>query len=395
VRATAILRNALSSDLQRVHQRRREAVWRAVDGLLLGGKLWLTALGRALPGQTSDKHRIKAADRLLGNRALHRGLDQFYRALANRLLRKTKTPIIVIDWTGLASRHYQLSAQLCCEGRSVPLYARVHLKKLLCNPRVEREFLHELAAILPHDCKPIIVTDAGFRCPWFAEVRALGWNFIGRIRNRTHARLDGRWIAVRALHKRATARPRDLGWVLMPRLRPESYRLVLSSRPKLKGRTRMTRRGGPGQRTQDRKFSSGAREPWLLVTSLTCNSKAVVAAYAGRMQIEQSFRDAKNHRHGWALHHAASKCAHRLEVLLLISALALLAVHVIGRAAAALGLQRGFQANTVRDRRVLSCFVLGCHVLRSRLPLILDDLVASLNAISDLIARNSFALPSK
>lgn len=394
MRATAILRDALSSSLRKVHQRRRDAVWRAVDGLLLGGKLWLTALGRALPGETSDKHRIKAADRLLGNRALHRALPQFYRALANRLLRRTKTPVIAIDWTGMASR-YQLSAQLCCEGRSVPLYARVYPKKWLCNPRVEREFLNELAAILPNDCKPTIITDAGFRCPWFVQVRALGWNFVGRIRNRTHALLGGRWVAVRTLHERATARPRDLGLVLMPRRRSESYRLVLSKRPKLKGRKRMTRRGASGRRTQDRKHSSGAREPWLLVTSLACNSKAVVAIYALRMQIEQSFRDAKNHRHGWALHHAASKCAHRLEVLLLIAALALLVAHIVGRAAAALGMQRGFQANTVSNRRVLSCFVLGCYVLKSRLTLLSENLVMSLNDIVDLIAKNSFALSSK
>jgi Transposase DDE domain len=392
VRATGILRTVLAFSLQDIHCRRRDAVWRAVDGLLQGGKLWLTALGRALPGSTSDKHRIKAADRLLGNRALHQELPQFYRALAHRLLRRTNAPIIAIDWTGLASRHYLLSAQLCCEGRSVPVYERVYSKNRISNPRAEREFLHELAAILPIDCKPIIVTDGGFRSPWFVQVRALGWDFIGRVRNRTHAYLDGRWKAVHSLHQCATARPRSLGLALMPRRGPEPYRLVLSKRPKLKGRKRLTRRGTPGRRSQDHKCSSGYREPWLLVTSLHCNAKAVVAGYALRMQIEQSFRDAKNHRHGWALHHAGSKSTQRLEVLLLIAALALLVVHIVGRAAAALGLQRSFQANTVRHRRVLSCFVLGCYVLRSGIRLHFANVVASLDEIVELITKNSSPL---
>lgn len=212
MRATGILRTALAFSLQGIHRRRQDAVWRAVEGLLLGGKLWLTALGRALPGSTSDKHRIKAADRLLGNRALHRELPRLYIALAHHLLKRTKSPVIAIDWTGLASRHYLLSAQLCCEGRSIPVYERVYPKKKKGNPSAEREFLHELAAILPVQCKPIIITDAGFRSPWFVQVRALGWDFIGRIRNRTHAYLDGSWVEVRSLHQRATARPRALGW---------------------------------------------------------------------------------------------------------------------------------------------------------------------------------------
>jgi len=34
-----------------------------------------------------------------------------------------------------------------------------------------------------HSTKAIIVTDAGFRCPWFQQVREVGWDFVGRVRN--------------------------------------------------------------------------------------------------------------------------------------------------------------------------------------------------------------------
>jgi len=43
----------------------------------------------------------------------------------------------------------------------------------------------KLKMMLPKSCKPIIVTDAGFRIPWFQLVESLGWDFIGRVRNRT------------------------------------------------------------------------------------------------------------------------------------------------------------------------------------------------------------------
>jgi hypothetical protein len=30
--------------------------------------------------------------------------------------------------------------------------------------------------------KPIIVTDAGFKVPWFRQILKLGWDFVGRTR---------------------------------------------------------------------------------------------------------------------------------------------------------------------------------------------------------------------
>jgi hypothetical protein len=366
VRALEILQASLDCSLEgRVHRRQREAVWRAVAGLVRGGKLWLTALGRALPGDTTDKHRIKAADRLLGNRGLHEKLPLLYQALVAWLLRRTSTPIVVIDWTALGPRHYALCAQMCFDGRTLPIYNRVWDKALQANRAKQHEFLRELAAILPKGCKPVIVTDAGFRSPWFDAVAALGWHFVGRVRNRLQARIDTRWIDVHSTHRIAGNRARNLGWVLVGRIQPRPYRLVLAPRPILKGRTRITRRGTKGRRTQDRRSSTGAREPWLLATSLRCNPAAVVQIYRLRMQIEQSFRDAKNHRYGWSLHHVGCKSAARLDILLLVAALAMNVTNAVGRAAMHAGLSRHFQANTLQTRRVLSCFVLGLLVLNS------------------------------
>jgi len=34
--------------------------------------------------------------------------------------------------------------------------------------------------MMAEDCKPIVVTDAGFRTPWFKEIESLGWDWVGR-----------------------------------------------------------------------------------------------------------------------------------------------------------------------------------------------------------------------
>jgi hypothetical protein len=109
----------------------------------------------------------------------------------------------------------------------------------------------------------------------------------------------------------------------------------------------------------------GAREPWLLATSLEGTSaKRIVAIYATRMQIEETFRDAKNHRFGWSFEHARSKSSKRLEILLLLATLGMLAVTLIGTAAENRGVHLRHQANTIRARRVLSLFFLGVAIIQ-------------------------------
>jgi hypothetical protein len=91
--------------------------------LLRGGRLWLAGLGRALPGSTSDKHRIKAVDRLLGNKGLQDDLLALYRARVTWLLRRINRPVLIVDSTGIRWPHYALTVALCCRGRALPLYS--------------------------------------------------------------------------------------------------------------------------------------------------------------------------------------------------------------------------------------------------------------------------------
>jgi hypothetical protein len=364
VRSIEILREKLSAGFDFLHVRRQQALWRGVEALMVGGRLWLTALGRDMTGQALEKHRIKAADRLLGNRAIQQGLVQLHRALATWLLQRSKRPVLLVDWTGCGPEQYMLRVGLPFRGRSILLYGCVVAHRKLGNPSVHRQFLQTLATILPSDCRPVVVTDAGFHHHWFEAVTELGWDFIGRIRGAHHVRVYGEKMPLRQLFLRAGKRAVDLGIGEVGANRADPHRLILSARPKLRGRRRLGRRGKPRRAHQDVFASAAARAPLLLATSLRNSARKVVAVYATRMQIEESFRDLKSYRFGWDFSSAMSKDARRIEVLLLIATLASVALLVLGTAAERCNLHHRFQANTIRKRRVLSLLTLGRRILR-------------------------------
>jgi hypothetical protein len=70
---------------------------------------------------------------------------------------------------------------------------------------------------LPEDCRPILITDAGFRGPWFRAVDALGWNWVGRVRNKIKYLNErtGRWCFTDSLYKLATPMTRYVGNVAL------------------------------------------------------------------------------------------------------------------------------------------------------------------------------------
>jgi hypothetical protein len=117
------------------------------------------------------------------------------------------------------------------------------------------------------------------------------------------------------------------------------------------------------------------RQPWLLATSLPHEPGAerrIKRRYEQRMQIEETFRDLKSHRHGLGLRYCRSRDVERMQVLLLVGALATLALWLAGLCAKERGWQRRFQANTEQRRTVLSPVFLGRQLLR-RYELVLTD----------------------
>ena len=94
-----ILQHCVGPRLAGIHRRRLTVLLKAVAATVSGPRLTLTEIGRRLGGGSDLRHRIKRADRLLGNRHLRRDAKQIYSALARVLLAGVAEPLIVIDWS--------------------------------------------------------------------------------------------------------------------------------------------------------------------------------------------------------------------------------------------------------------------------------------------------------
>jgi hypothetical protein len=214
----------------------------------------------------------------------------------------------------------------------------------------------------------VLVTDAGFLFKWLDSVRAIGWDYVGRVRlKKISVSIGGRCMPLSRAYKLAGQKPRNFDTVWVGKNNPRAHRVVLSTKPKIRGRKRIGRRGKSIHSGVSNISRAAAREPLFLVTSLSDAPAVVVETYRLRMQIEQTFRDLKSHRYGWSMRHIRSAHPQRVDVLLLVAALAAVAMHVLGLTIRGHVLARGLQANTERRRNVFSTFFLGRLALRESL----------------------------
>lgn len=374
-----MLQRSLRTACATMHATRLRVLWAAVDAITRGGRLTLTGLGRTLRSRTSVKHTIKRMDRLLGNAHLQSERVLIYAAVIQHVLGSQTRPVIVVDWSDLTTdRCWQLlRASLPVGGRAVTLYEEVHPLQKLGNRQVQHTFLRSLQQVLPAGVRPILVTDAGFRSPWFRAVEQLGWTFVGRVRNRDLVCFApaSPWIPCKSLYARTSATPKTVGVCDLVRSQSFRCRLVLVKEPR-KHRIHTSVWGQKVRSGHSRKQAASNREPWLLATSpalADCPAKQIVAFYRTRMQIEEAFRDMKSERYGFGLTGSHTTQRARWTILLLIAALAHLALWLVGLATIQARHHYQYQANTTRHRLVLSAITLGRHVIqrgRDRLPVL-------------------------
>ncbi len=354
-----------------MHAVRLATVVRAVEGIVRGGRLSPATIGRSLPGGVLPKHGIKCVDRLLGNSKMTGDRLFIFLAIAHRLLRGCARPVILVDWTQAGGSHEALVAAVPIGGRALPIYVEVHPLKKLGNAAVEKRFLCALKAIVPTECRGIVVSDAGFKGPFFQAVLELDWDFLGRVRGTTKAISSvGETISKEQLYEQASITPVEIGSFGLFVKQRIPCRLVL-----VRKRRRPGPKPPPPRCKEERELRQAALDPWLLATTLSDGDAAtIVSLYAKRMQIEETFRDAKNHRFGWSLGAVRLSTPQRTAVLMTLASLAFVVVTLIGMAAERLGTHRAYQANTEK-RRVLSFLVLATAILRrsNQDPCSLDD----------------------
>jgi hypothetical protein len=359
-----------------MHALRRSVLMKAVDALVRGRRLTLMDVARSWPDAVRVRAPLKALDRLLGNPHLHAERETIYAGMAPWLVRSPR-PLIIVDWSDLKEDRswHLLRAAVAVDGRALPILDMVFPEGQQGSPGAERQFLARLATILPPGVAPIVVTDAGFRIPWFRAVAARGWSWLGRLRNTTKVKpsdvenTPDQWLPCKALHALARTTPRDLGLMDVACSQVWQARLIVHGKPP-QGRKHRTRLGHASRSSNSRKNADREREPWLLIASpgLDLGVRQLVALYARRMGIEASFRDLKSHRFGQGFEDSLTRKGPRIAILLLISAMAAFATWLAGWAAQHHGLD-DYLVPFRSTRRLYSILRLGREALARGWPI--------------------------
>jgi len=390
-----LLHKVFESTSQTIDKRLHRCLLKAASTLSDCKHLSIAGLGRCLVSSAAVKHTIKRIDRLFGNSRLHRKRKAYYQTMVNLLIGSNSQPIILIDWSGLTrcGEYHFLRASVPVGGRALVIWESTYREKDYTSQKIHRAFINELKTILPKTCRPIIVTDAGFRCTWFKLIKKQEWDFVGRVRNMTQCRETGQkqWVRVKAYYGKATRTARLLFSGSLAKANPVEGHFYLF-RGEKQHRHRKNLRGKQIQSSVSLKHSKREKEPWFLISSLQTDAytpKQIIMLYKKRMQIEEAFRDLKNTRNGFSLRYCRSFDTERLNVALLIAAIAMLLLWIVGVMAKQQEYHVLFQANTVRHRNVLSTFTIGWQCLKRKQQFYVSEFSEALENIK-MMAQQTY-----
>ncbi len=376
MRAGQVLQTLLAGCWSQLDQRLVRRLLGGIEAMVAGRQVVLMEMARQYPGATHVGAPLKALDRLLSNRRVQAQRQKLYASALSRFWSMCPA-VIVVDWCTLRRDEslQLLRAALPVGGRALPVWDEVHGAKLLGNPGVHRHFLDRLRALVPGDQQAILISDAGFGVPWFRSAQARGFGCIGRLRGRTLVRPVGEteWAGIAAFEALQQGRCIDLGLCEISKRHRHQARIVVYKNPP-RGRKHHDARGRVVRGGRSRTQARAAREPWVLIVSPTLahlSARQVVTHYRRRMQIEESFRDLKSPRHGAALRHSMTRVAARMEVLVMMHALASVAAWLRGQAACRDRDDQRLLAHPQarkRSRLTLSVWRIGWEVLRRGWP---------------------------
>ena len=213
--ARKVSQKILFNTLPWIHFNRLSALHECLLAAIDSQRLSVTGIGRSISSHAKEKHCIKRADRLLSNHHLQAEREGIYHTMATLMVGNIQRPLILVDWSDLDphKRHFLLRAAVALEGRSHTLYEEVHDIKTKEKPATHKTFMTKLKAMLPPDARPIVITDGGFKAPWFRLVLSLGWDYVGRVRGRTMQRESDAsdWDYNKNLYPMASTTPKYLG----------------------------------------------------------------------------------------------------------------------------------------------------------------------------------------
>jgi len=370
--ASEIVLRFADAHLWLMHAARCRVFCAAVTAAMCGHCLSLSRLSRGLRGHGTFKSAIKRVDRLIGNPRIADEAKFVGGALLGVLSRMSTPLVIAVDWSSVnpGGTFVELRAVVTRlgMGRGLTVYQQVYPQSKLGNVKAERKLLKTLHALVPAGTSVTVVTDAGFRGPWFTQVARLGWAWLGRVRRPGHVSRDGKtWLTTVECFGKATGQAIRWADCQLTRASKLPSDLVLVRR-RVRGGKRYRCPGHGSTNAATRKAKVSAHEPWLLAHSPSLRelyrADEIVALYARRMQIEENFRDTKSQLYGMGSEIGRSRSASRLHALLLIANLAAFLLWHIGQLAEAEGVHCRFKATT-RKARELSIVALALMLCAS------------------------------
>jgi hypothetical protein len=376
-----------------VHVKRLDSFLTINQALIEGGKLSIANLGNKIINNTTPKHNIKKVDRLIGNTKLE--VKEIYFALGGNLLSYMNKAIILVDWCIYENKKFHvLTASLVADGRSIPIYSDVYDIKNshFCQTTAEDVFLDNLAKCIPSNIESVvIVTDAGFKTPWFHKVTSLGWDYIARLRGTLTLKLNDTllWKTAKQFYSKATKTPKFLGEAQVGKSVYKKFGITTAVHAYFGPKRNRESNNKRYSKSINKLYKAANKEPWIIVTSLrklNGNSKKIINIYKKRMQIEQNFRDDKNPRWGLGFRNTECSTANRLSVYLLLAAVAHKFLWLIGYAAEKNGLKQPFQVNTLK-RRVLSLINLGKLIVAHEIKLKQEFILEAIKHITSINSK--------
>jgi len=299
----------------------------------------------------------------LGNEKLHSERVGIYKTLAKNLIGSRTDALVLMDWSPCITQENQiLRASLLCKSNSFVLYEEVHPHSSLGETQVQKDFLKVLKDILPKNFKPIIVTDAGFPAAFHKAVLELDWDFVNRLRSNMHFHYENSedWLSSTIIkEEHAHVTQKYLGGIVLSKKHQVECELFVMKEKKKKNNKPRTPHRFP---EMEEKYRRGHKEPWVIITSLKGGRrlpKRLFKIYSSRMKIEHEFRTTKNQQLGLGLSMSKTRCPKRLQILLLIAMLAMYVMFLTGMAGEKIELQYDYQANSVKEYRVISLIRLG------------------------------------
>lgn len=365
-----LIHQYLRKECPEIYETRLDALMDVAVALQKSNDLSLTRMGRELEGAGDIKHKIKKVDRLEGNKYLHGELHKIYKGLSKYVLQyltQDKSLPIVLDLCFVKDDYdiQMLSAEAATKGRSIPLYREVFNKGSLKTKA--KSFIDSVSSMIPKGREVVVIMDAGFFEDWYQAIEAVGWYWICRTRKGKSVKFSDSldWISIEEFIGKVSKNTKNYSGVLLTKRHKHECRIITTTNKSIGKKRRRTLRGDKQRKVGSSRYLESAKEPWILATNLpeSTHGVKVVNLYKKRMQIEESFRDMKSHQYGLCGRYIRTTDIYRWGVKMLLASIVQIMYWILGIIGHQQGMQKVFQANTVKDKKVFSNFTLGKFII--------------------------------